>query len=137
MADHVSQDKRSEIMRKVQSADTSCELLFRKALRHQGLWGYRINYRSLVGRPDVVFTKHKIAIFIDGCFWHGCPTCCRVPQANREYWMGKIKRNIERDSKVTATLQEQGWRVLRFWEHEVRQSPEACARTVQKAISGS
>lgn len=137
MADHVQPDKRSDIMRRVKCSNTSCEVLFRKALRAHGLLGYRVNYRAVTGSPDVVFTKHKVAIFIDGCFWHGCPRCCRIPDANKEYWLGKIARNIERDSVVTSTLKEQGWKVVRFWEHEVTQSADACARRVRMVMSES
>ena len=99
--------------------DTKPELAVRKALHARGL-RYRVDLAPLTGyrrRADVVFTKRRIAVFIDGCFWHGCPLHYRVPGTNAGYWQPKIARNVERDAETTLALVEAGWRVLRFWEH--------------------
>ena len=99
--------------------DTKPELAVRKLLHARGL-RYRVDLAPLKGyrrRADVVFTRRRIAIFIDGCFWHGCPLHYRVPGTNAGYWQPKIARNVERDAETTLALVDAGWTVLRYWEH--------------------
>ncbi len=122
-------------MRRVRGKNTSCEMLLRKALWAEGLRGYRVNVRKLPGNPDVVFGPAKAAIFVDGCFWHGCPKHCRMPSSNKKYWENKIGRNIQRDKKNRAALRKAGWKVLRFWEHEIKKSPERAARRAASEIA--
>ena len=101
--------------------DTKPELAIRRALHARG-YRYRVDLRpskEVRSRADIVFTKQKIAIFIDGCFWHGCPIHGTSPKRNTDYWLPKLKRNVERDLKVTGALELLGWTVLRFWEHQV------------------
>jgi DNA mismatch endonuclease (patch repair protein) len=74
----------------------------------------------LTGKPDVVFSSAKIAVFIDGCFWHGCPNHCRMPSSNVNYWNAKIGKNKIRDKKITKALRMKGWQVIRIWEHEIK-----------------
>lgn len=135
MTDTFTRAERSEIMRRVKGRDTSVELLLRKALWAEGLHGYRLDVKRLPGRPDVVFGPLKVALFVDGCFWHGCPRHCRMPSSNRAYWEKKIGRNVERDKISAATLREQGWRVIRFWEHQVRKDPGHLARRVGRVLA--
>jgi DNA mismatch endonuclease (patch repair protein) len=100
--------------------DTKPELAVRRLLHAQG-FRYRVDYRptqTVRSRADIVFTKQRVAVFIDGCFWHGCPEHATHPKANADYWLPKLKRNKERDAKVTAVLAGLGWSVLRFWEHQ-------------------
>ncbi|MGI9822194.1 very short patch repair endonuclease [Agromyces sp. Marseille-Q5079] len=101
--------------------DTSTELAVRRILHARGL-RYRVDYAPLPGlrrrRADIVFTRARLAVFIDGCFWHGCPEHATHPKRNAEYWGPKLAANIERDRDTDRRLQEAGWRVLRFWEHE-------------------
>lgn len=78
-----------------------------------------MNPSALAGKPDFVFSTQRVAVFVDGCFWHGCPTCKRVPSSNVDYWGRKIERNQTRDAAVDANLKESGWIVLRVWEHEL------------------
>ena len=86
-----------------------------------GLSGWRKNVSDITGKPDVVFPQERVLIFIDGCFWHGCPHCNRkLPQTNREYWERKIERNVARDKRNTQALADSGWRVIRIWEHEMQ-----------------
>ncbi|WP_411700880.1 very short patch repair endonuclease [Conyzicola sp.] len=102
------------------SRDTKPELLVRRALHAQG-YRFRVDLRpepTLRTRSDIVFTKRRVAIYIDGCFWHGCPTHGTTPKSNVDYWAPKLARNIERDRESTRALQERGWVVLRFWEHQ-------------------
>jgi DNA mismatch endonuclease (patch repair protein) len=101
------------------------ELEVRRALHRRGL-RFRVNYRALPGRPDLAFTRARLAIFIDGCFWHQCPEHATLPRNNREWWLAKLNRNVERDGEKDAALRALGWRVLHVWEHE--NSGEVCDR---------
>ncbi len=131
--DSVSKQKRSWIMSRVKSSgNKSTELKMISVLRKNGFSGWRRNY-PLEGRPDFVFPKQRIALFVDGCFWHGHPSRCRVPASNREYWTGKIEKNRKRDRLVNRRLKELGWKTLRVWEHEV-ESPKT-ARRIEKALA--
>jgi DNA mismatch endonuclease (patch repair protein) len=97
--------------------DTKPEIALRKAL-----WGLGLRYRThykLPGRPDMVFVKQKVAIFVDGCYWHGCPEHSVMPKTNTSFWAEKFRKNKQRDKKNTSTLKESGWTVLRVWEHEI------------------
>jgi DNA mismatch endonuclease (patch repair protein) len=105
-------------MARIRGTDTKPELLLRKALWHRGL-RYRINYRVQGVRADVAFLKGGVLIFVDGCFWHGCPAHYVKPRNNSSFWAEKLKLNIERDLRQTTMLKNAGWHVLRFWEHEV------------------
>jgi len=102
------------------SRDTQPELLIRRALHAQG-YRFRVDLRpeaSLRTRADIVFTRQRVAVYIDGCFWHGCPIHATSPKSNSDYWTPKLARNIERDARSTTDLRDLGWLVLRFWEHE-------------------
>ena len=120
-------------MQSNRSKDTSPEIALRKLLHAQGL-RYRVNTRPLkqVRRTaDIVFGPSKVAVFIDGCFWHACPDHYAEPKSNTEYWRPKIARNVERDAEINARLQAEGWQVLRFWSHE---DPVEAAATVAGAV---
>jgi DNA mismatch endonuclease (patch repair protein) len=107
-------------MRTNNGRDTSPELAVRRILHARGL-RYRVNFRPIAAirsRPDIAFTRAKVAIYVDGCFWHGCPIHATVPKTNVDYWSPKLERNRERDKQATASFEKSGWRVLRFWEHE-------------------
>lgn len=122
MADKISKEKRSYIMSRIKGKDTIAEVVFRKILVSQGI-RYRLHY-PIDGRPDVAIRSKKIAIFIDGCFWHKCPKCFRPPKSRKSYWTPKIQRNIERDKRVNELLRAKGWKVIRIWEHEVTRNPQ-------------
>jgi DNA mismatch endonuclease (patch repair protein) len=118
--DTVSVARRSEIMRAVRSCgNKSTEQVLVRFFRAHGVTGWR-RHAALAGRPDFVFPKLKLAIFVDGCFWHGCSAHCRMPRTNRSYWRGKITGNRKRDASVSRELRRAGWRVIRVWEHELR-----------------
>lgn len=113
--------------------DTKPEMAVRRLIHANGL-RYRVNARpeeDLRRTADIVFTRIKVAVFIDGCFWHGCPTHFTRPRANREFWERKIQHNIERDEETTTVLIQRGWKVLRFWEHE---SPGDVADTITTTV---
>lgn len=127
-------EQRSRIMREVPSKNTSPELLFRKTLWELGVRGFRLHSATVPGHPDVVFPKLRIAVFIDGCFWHGCPRCYRAPKSHLDYWKMKVKRNRQRDEHVTALCKKAGWRVLRVWEHEVVRTPKRAAAKLLRLV---
>jgi len=129
MTDTFTKEVRSKIMAKVKSENTVPEIMLRKQLYSKGV-RYRINYRSLEGNPDVVIPSKKIAIFIDGCFWHKCPKCFGLPDSNKEYWRKKIEKNVERDKKANKALKLKGWRVIRIWEHEIRKDLERSVKRI-------
>lgn len=123
MTDVLTPAQRKQNMSRIHGKNTRPEIKIRKILRSKGIRGYRIHH-NLPGKPDIVFIKKKIAIFVDGCFWHKCPVCFQEPETRKEFWMKKIGTNVERDLKNTRQLQEEGWTVLHFWEHEIRKTPD-------------
>lgn len=128
MADQLSKEERSKLMGRVRQRGTSPELKLRQALHKQGL-RFRLNAKDkLPGTPDILFIKAKIALFVDGCFWHGCPLHGTSPKTNIEFWAAKIKRNKERDGQVDEQLRILGWLPVRVWEHEIR------AKTIEETV---
>lgn len=116
MADIFTKSKRSEVMAKIRGrGNKDTELALAKIFRQNKITGWRRN-QSVFGRPDFVFKSRKVAVFVDGCFWHGCPKCYRAPKSNRRFWRQKITRNRKRDLEVNRVLRSQGWKVVRFWE---------------------
>jgi DNA mismatch endonuclease, patch repair protein len=133
--DHVSPQIRSSIMRAVKSKGTrSTEWKLRSAIVARGIRGWRMNVQELPGKPDIVFSEKRLAIFIDGCFWHGCPKCYRRPQSNQSYWDAKVAKNIQRDKANRVQLRRLGWTVLRFWEHDFKVSPNNAAERIRMKI---
>ena len=130
MTDTFSTRKRSEIMRAVKSQETRIEVSFRKSLWHAG-FRYRKNPKKYFGKPDIVLKKYKKVIFIDSCFWHGCPTHLRLPSTKQGYWKPKIERNKRRDQEVTKHYKKKGWRVIRIWEHEINKD-ELLKKKIEK-----
>jgi len=122
-------------MRANRSRDTTPELALRRVLHGRGL-RYRVHVRPLATlrcEADVVFTRQRVAVFIDGCFWHGCAEHRPLPRANRDYWRAKLTRNVERDRRNDEALRSAGWQVLRFFEHV---DPEEAADIVEAAVAG-
>ena len=122
MADTISSDRRSEIMSHIRSKNTSIELMVRRCLFHMG-YRYRVNYKDLPGKPDIVFTKKKLAVFIHGCYWHGhgCQTrYAHISKSNQTYWGPKIERTKQRDQQHIEELEAQGWKVVVLWECQIR-----------------
>lgn len=114
MVDKVSPEVRSKTMRAVGSRDTNIELALRRELWGRGL-RYRVEPTIAETRPDLAFFGPRVAVFVDGCFWHGCPRCYSEPEANSGYWRKKLETNRERDRRDTRRLIDAGWTVLRFW----------------------
>ncbi len=133
MVDKFSKEVRSHIMSRIRGKDTTPEKIIRTAL-HKGGYRYSLKHRFKEIRctPDIVMVSRKACIFVDGCFWHGCPRCFKAPKSNRRYWEPKIKRNKERDKKQNRYLKKQGWKVIRIWEHEINNNLK---KAVEKAIN--
>jgi DNA mismatch endonuclease Vsr len=102
------------------------EARFRAILVRAGLRGWTMNTKLIKGQPDFYFPACKVAVFLDGCFWHGCPQCGHVPNVNRPFWKAKIERNQRRDVETDEVLRQAGITPLRFWEHELRNCPKDC-----------
>ena len=137
MADVLSKDQRRKNMQNIRAKDTSIELRLRKALWHKG-YRYRKNYKELPGKPDIVFTKYKIAIFCDSEFFHGKDWEQLEPRLqkgeNGQFWVDKISRNMERDCETDKQLRFLGWTVIRFWGDEIKKNLDDCIKAVEETI---
>jgi len=132
---------KSETTSKVMSAnvpkDTKPELILRKSLRKIGISGYRLHWKKASGRPDIAYPGRKISIFVNGCFWHRCPNCnLPLPKSNTEFWLNKFERNKERDANKIHNLEEDGWKIIVFWECEIKRDVLGCAERVKNLIEG-
>lgn len=137
MTDVFSKKTRSRIMSSIRGRDTTPELLLRKKLSTLG-YRYRTNrkfkYAERPFKPDLVFAKWKLCIFVDGCFWHKCPKCYRPPKSNKSYWIPKIKGNVLRDKDQNDYLRKDGWKVMRIWEHEINKNPDRTTKKIVKRL---
>lgn len=122
-------------MRRVKNKDSEIEMLLRKELWSRGL-RYRKNVSSVFGKPDIAFIGKKVAVFVDSEFWHGFnwEERCNDFKSNRDFWIPKIERNIERDAEVNELLKSEGWLVLRFWGAEIKKNAAACADKIEAAV---
>lgn len=135
MADLYPKETRSYVMSRIRKRDTKPELLLRRALYALGVRGWRLRAR-LPGTPDLVFTRAHLAVFVDGCFWHGCPRCAIPrPKSHKLYWGPKLARNAARDVRVNRELRGLGWRTIRLWEHAVMADPARCAARIAARLA--
>ena len=134
MADVFTRLKRSAIMSRIRSSgNEATELRTIAILRANHISGWR-RRSHLFGRPDFVFKDARVVVFVDGCFWHGCPHHSQMPGSNRKYWGPKLTRNRERDKDVNRVLKKEGWNVIRLWQHELAK-PTQVARKIKRAVS--
>ncbi len=133
--DNHTPEQRHNNMAAIRNKDTSIEIMLRKEIWSRGL-RYRKNYSGVCGHPDVAFTKYKIAVFCDSEFWHGYDWENRKTkiQTNREFWISKIERNMQRDREVEVQLRAEGWTVIRFWGKEIKRSPSECVEVICRFI---
>lgn len=135
--DNLTPQQRRKNMQHIKSKDTSIEIKFRKALWQKG-YRYRKNYKGLPGKPDIVLTKEKIAIFCDSEFFHGKDWEVLKPRVekgnNGEYWVNKIQNNMERDSEIDKRLLFLGWTVMHFWGKDILKKTDACVRAIEEVI---
>ena len=137
--DNLTQEQRHKNMQHIKSKDSKIELTLRKALRKKGI-RYRKNWKDLPGKPDIVITKYKIAIFCDSEFFHGKDWESDLRKrlensSNPDYWVPKIKRNIERDRELSIQLNGMGWTVLRFWGKDILKYTDECVQTIEEIIN--
>lgn len=130
--DVLSSTQRRLCMSRNRGRDTGPEMLLRRALWREG-YRYRVQ-SDLPGKPDVVFPRNKLAIFVDGCFWHSCPEHGASPKTNSEFWHEKLDRTVERDKEVSSLLKYNGWHVIRLWEHEIKQDLDLVVGRVATAL---
>lgn len=144
MVDVFTPAERSRVMAAVRSrGNVSTELVLAAALRRAGVTGWRRHATVLVQdtagarrkvRPDFVFRQARVAVFVHGCFWHGCPKHATIPKTRRGFWQDKISRNRSRDLLVARLLRKAGWRVIRVWEHDTRLNAGSCARRIRLVV---
>jgi DNA mismatch endonuclease, patch repair protein len=132
MPDALSQAERSALMSRVKTRDTAPEVALRRALWAAGVRGWRLHPRTVPGKPDLAWIGRRIAVFVDGAFWHGHPDFYWGQSG--PFWDAKIARNQTRDERVNAQLIEQGWRVVRIWDFEIEQKLETCVAQVARAM---
>jgi DNA mismatch endonuclease, patch repair protein len=137
MSDIYSRTKRSEIMAAVRSrGNKATEIALVQVLRRHKLWGWR-RHLSLAGKPDFVFPEKRVAVFVDGCFWHGCATHFKAPKSNRNFWVSKIRSNKIRDRSTTRRLKALGWIVVRIWQHELKGKATPALEKLARALEAS
>jgi len=128
MADVFTEQKRSEVMSRIRGkGNKDTELAMIQILRKSHISGWRRN-QAILGKPDFIFPTKKVALFVDGCFWHSCPKHANKPKNNQEFWREKLQKNKDRDKFVTRELQKMGWKVIRVWEHELAISDRVAKR---------
>jgi len=118
-------------MSQIKNKNTKIEIELRKHIWKNGIKNYRVK-NKIQGKPDLYFPKLRIAVFVDGCFWHKCPKCFRWPKTNKEFWQKKIKANIKRDKELNKKLKNQKISVIRFWEHDLRKNLDKCFARFKK-----
>lgn len=132
MTDIFTKEKRSWIMSRIRGRNTKMEKLFEKKLRENKIRFKKYPKILKKGNPD--FLIDKIAVFVDGCFWHKCPIHYREPKSKRKYWLPKIEENVKRDKEVNKSLRKMSYKIVRLWEHEVKKNPDRCMKKIRTAI---
>jgi len=131
--DNLTKEQRRKNMQNIKSQGTNAERLVMRELRRRKIY-FAKNVTLITGKPDIVFRKRKIAVFIDSDFWHGHPKRLIMPKTNRKYWTLKIARNRQRDKDVNKRLKKGGWKVLRIWEHDVKKNINKCISRIIETI---
>ena len=123
----------SFVMSRIKGKNTKPELILRKALWATDLRGYRLHYKKVPGNPDIAYVGKKVAIFVNGCFWHRCPHCLPpIPKKNKKYWNDKLLKNVSRDRKYQKALKKEGWRVIVVWECQIKKDLNKCISKIYK-----
>ena len=131
MADIWSKQKRSEVMSLIRSrGNKATELRLIEIFREFHITGWRRN-QPLFGKPDFTFRRERVVVFVDGCFWHGCPKCYKRPGSNQEFWDTKIANNRKRDRRISRELRQEGWKVVRIWQHQLSKSRVVANRVIR------
>lgn len=134
MADIWTKEKRSQVMSRIRSrGNRTTEMRMVALFREHGIKGWR-RHQPLPGKPDFVFRDGKVVVFVDGCFWHGCPACYRAPSSSRAYWRQKVERNCRRDRQVSRMLRGRGWSVIRVRECALKKRPEQVVARIRRKL---
>ena len=134
MSDVFTKQKRSEVMSRIRGhGNKETEIALLMLFRKHGITGWRRN-QTVFGKPDFVFATRRVAVFVDGCFWHLCPKHSNVPVNNRAFWKKKLTANKTRDLAVNKALRQDGWCVVRIWEHELTKHPQRCIQRITRAL---
>ena len=137
MPDVFTKAKRSAVMSKIRGrGNKDTELALMKLFRRHHITGWR-RHQKVFGKPDFIFKQVRLALFVDGCFWHGCPKHCKIPAGNRAFWKKKFAANKARDGRVNRELRRLGWRIIRIWEHDLAKRGVTCIRKIQDATNSS
>jgi len=132
MPDVFTKAKRSAVMSRIRSrGNKDTELALMRLFRQNHITGWR-RHQDVFGKPDFLFRRNRLTLFVDGCFWHGCPKHCKIPAGNRAFWKKKFAANKARDLRVNRELRKLGWRVIRIWEHDLAKRGEVCIRRIQR-----
>ena len=118
-------------MSRIRGTNTKPELIVKKMMDGRV---FRYQPKGILGNPDFANKRKKIAVFVDGCFWHKCPACYKPPSSNRKFWNEKIRMNVERDKKANLSLRKAGWMVVRVWEHEIKERPQLVVSRIARKI---
>ena len=125
----------SRIMSAIKDKNTKPELILRKALWNYGVKGYRLHWKKVQGKPDIAFPGKKVAVFVNGCFWHRCPYCnLSLPKSNTKFWKEKFQKNVDRDKRKIDQLQDIGWKTITLWECQVKKDLPECVEKIKGLI---
>jgi DNA mismatch endonuclease (patch repair protein) len=134
MSDVFTKARRSEVMSRIRSrGNKDTELVLVKLFQIHRITGWR-RHQNVFGKPDFAFRRERLAVFVDGCFWHGCPKHCKLPAGHRAFWEKKFAANKARDRRVNRELRKLGWRVIRIWEHDLARKAEKWIRKIQSVL---
>ena len=126
----------SKIMSRIKGKNTKPEIILRKEMWKNGIKGYRLHWNKAPGRPDIAFPGKKVAIFVNGCYWHRCPSCNPpLPKTHQKFWKEKFEKNKKRDKKKINDLQEGGWRVLVIWECKIKENIDECLNKIKEVLN--
>lgn len=127
----------SRIMSSIKDRNTKPELAIRKAMWDNGIKGYRLYWKKVPGKPDIAFPSKKVAIFVNGCYWHRCPNCNpSTPKSNVEFWNDKFQKNVERDKRKVQQLKQLEWEVLTLWECQIKKNMDICVDEIKSYVYG-
>jgi DNA mismatch endonuclease, patch repair protein len=132
--DNLSAEQRRKNMQNIRGAGTGIEMRIVSILKRTDL-RFVTNDHTLFGKPDIVFRRARVAVFLDSCFWHLCPYHKTMPKSNRKYWIAKLEGNRRRDRIVDLKLRHSSWTVIRFWEHSIRQRPDHCVQRILRTVA--
>lgn len=136
MADAMSPGLRSELMSRIRSSgNLTTEVAMVRIMRLHRISGWRRQAKLFSFRPDFVFRRERVVVFVDGCFWHACPIHGTRPKSNVDFWDAKLDRNVARDRRADRELSDSGWKVVRFWEHSVKRDPSLCTEELEAILA--